>query len=210
MTLAKSEQRRDDPSPAQVPGVSVTRRVPDMNTLVKLPIAGAVPTAAPAATLVPEQSPLDSKKATSKRRRPAERPPAGKKKSIKKKRGQITEHSEIVMQCTIYAQSIAAYEAGFYADRSLEGHYAGGRSGPGARHYNNSQRALLKLNVLAMKETALTDVELFSKTRVFILLMKSASRKGHELVDEENVFLRLFGLEVERYVSLNIEGSKGS
>jgi hypothetical protein len=46
MTLAKFEQRRDDQSPAQVPGVSVNRRA-FMNSIVVLPIAAAVPVASP-------------------------------------------------------------------------------------------------------------------------------------------------------------------
>jgi hypothetical protein len=159
---------------------------------------------APDATLAPALRLVHSDKTPPKTHGPAKRK-VTKAASIKKMRGQILDHSEIVMQCTIYAQSIAAYEAGFYADRSLEGHYAGGRSGPGHRHYNKAQRALLRLNVCAMKEVAMTDVELFAKTRVFILLMQQASRKGHSLVDEENVFLRLFGLEVERYLCAKID-----
>jgi hypothetical protein len=46
MTLAKSEQRRDDPSPAHVPGVTSRRAF--MNSIVALPIAAALPVAAPA------------------------------------------------------------------------------------------------------------------------------------------------------------------
>jgi hypothetical protein len=46
MTLAKSEQRRDDQSPAHVPGVTSRRAF--MNSIVALPIAAALPVAAPA------------------------------------------------------------------------------------------------------------------------------------------------------------------
>jgi hypothetical protein len=49
MTLAKSELRRDDRSPAHVPGVSVNRRA-FMNSIVALPIVAALPVAAPAMT----------------------------------------------------------------------------------------------------------------------------------------------------------------
>jgi hypothetical protein len=63
MTLTKTEQRRDDHSPAHVPGVSVsvTRRSL-MNSLVALPIVAALPVAAPAmpSTAAADQSTLDA------------------------------------------------------------------------------------------------------------------------------------------------------
>jgi hypothetical protein len=49
MTLAKSEPRRDDQSPAHEPGVSVNRRA-FMNSIVALPIVAALPVATPAMT----------------------------------------------------------------------------------------------------------------------------------------------------------------
>lgn len=47
MTHEIDEKRRDDQSPAHVPGVCVTRRL-FMNSVVSLPIVAAIPTTAPA------------------------------------------------------------------------------------------------------------------------------------------------------------------
>jgi hypothetical protein len=52
-------------------------------------------------------------------------------------------HSEVIKQCTIYAQSIAAYKGGFYTDPTGNFDYAGaGRGRMGSACLDKAQRAL--------------------------------------------------------------------
>jgi hypothetical protein len=51
------------------------------------------------------------------------------KKKTKPKAHTAAKHSEIIEQCVIYAQSVAAYEAGFKVDSTGDFDYAGSGKG---------------------------------------------------------------------------------
>jgi hypothetical protein len=71
-----------------------------------------------------------------------------------------TKRSEIIEQCVIYAQSIAAYNAGFYVDSTDDFDYAGcGSNQHGHDHFRNAKRALIKLVALGGDVPALSRDE---------------------------------------------------
>src|SRR5258708_25616533 len=80
------------------------------------------------------------------------------------------ERSEIIEQCVVYVQSRAAYEAGFKADHTGQGDYAGAGAKLGKRHLRKAQRGLLRLIALSPTDRPgrppLSKDELFAKARV--------------------------------------------
>src|SRR5947209_3248049 len=111
------------------------------------------------------------------------------------------ERSEIIEQCVVYVQSRAAYEAGFKADHTGEGDYAGAGAKLGKRHLRKAQRALLRLITLIISPTdrpgrpPLSKDELFAKARVLQVI---SMPKGDDPV--EGAYVRFFALEVEDYL----------
>jgi hypothetical protein len=105
-------------------------------------------------------------------------------------------HSEIIKQCTIYAQSSAAYEGGFYADTTGSSSYAG--AGEMGRPYSRgARRALVKLAALSREKRPITAAELSAEARVMKLLLKTEAANNPE--PEESDFFERFVKDVVRY-----------
>jgi hypothetical protein len=93
----------------------------------------------------------------------------------------LSPRSEIIEQCLIYAQSIAAYNAGFYVDPTGDFDYAGcGDSQLGRHHFRNAKRALIKLVALGEDVPAPSRDELFAKARVAHLLQGTDAKRNPE------------------------------
>jgi hypothetical protein len=68
------------------------------------------------------------------------------KKGKKHKRNQKPASSEIIRQCVIYVQSMAAYQAGFKVDLTGNFDHAGsGKGQPGRDHLRTADHALARL-----------------------------------------------------------------
>jgi hypothetical protein len=117
-----------------------------------------------------------------------------------------TERSEIIEQCVIYAQSIAAYNAGFNVDRTGDFDYAGcGSNQLGQHHFRNAKRALIKLVVLGRDLPTLSRDELFAKARVARLLQDTGAGRNPEKYEAE--YVRRFAKDVSQYLQLQEDGA---
>ena len=156
---------------------------------------------APAATLAPNLRLVKSDKAVpSKRRAPAKRPAAKKKKSVGKR--PLDHASQVVRLCTIYAQSMAAYQAGFYTDTTGNADFAGDHGGEhslGKKLYDQAETAMSDLNAIR-KPDALDHCSLIAKCRVLSLLVKTFD-EGHSIDDVELEYVRGFALDVEQFLT---------
>jgi hypothetical protein len=113
----------------------------------------------------------------------------------KTKADTVAKRSEIIEECLIYAQSIAAYDAGFYVDPTDDFDYAGcGDSQLGRHHFRNAKRALIKLVALGENVPALIWDELFAEARVVRLLQNTEAKRNP------------FAQEVSQYLQLQEEG----
>jgi hypothetical protein len=113
-------------------------------------------------------------------------------------------HSEIIKQCLIYAQSAAAYNAGFYVDPTGDFDYAGcGHSQLGRHHFRTAKQALIKLVSLA-REPKLSRDELFAEARVVRLLQNTDAKRSPEKHKAE--FIKRFAQDVSQYLQLQEDG----
>jgi hypothetical protein len=110
------------------------------------------------------------------------------------------EGSEIIAQCVIYVQYLAAYDAGFSVDRSGDADYAGN-----GRHISKARRAMSKLIGLSphLKEGApsLTALELYAKAGVLAAMY--GLRKGEHPDEIEAAYTRFFAGEVSDFLTAN-------
>ena len=116
-------------------------------------------------------------------------------------------HSEIIKQCTIYAQSSAAYKAGFRTDRTADWDYAGsGKRQMGHSYTRRAKHALVKLAALSREKQPITADELFAEATVMKLLLKTEAGISPE--PEESDFIERFTKDVVRYFKQPSEGSQ--
>ena len=116
-------------------------------------------------------------------------------------------HSEIIKQCTIYAQSSAAYKAGFRTDRTADWDYAGsGKRQMGHSYTRRAKHALVKLAALSREKQPITADELFAEANVMKLLLKTDARTNPE--PQETDFLERFTKDVVRYFKQASECSR--
>jgi hypothetical protein len=125
-------------------------------------------------------------------------------KKSKKKTVEPARPSEIIRQCTIYAQSSAACKAGYYADPTGNFDYAGtGRGQMGSAYYDKAKRSLEKLVALSREKRPITADELFAEARVMNLLLKTEARTNPE--PEESDFVQRFAKDVAHYLEQALE-----
>jgi hypothetical protein len=128
------------------------------------------------------------------------------KRTTKKAKAEaIAPHSEIIKQCTIYAQATAAYHGGFRTDPTGDFDYAG--SAMGGAHLRKARRALEKLAALSREKRPITSVELFAEAKVMKLLMKA---KDNQPEPEETAYVQRFAKDVSRYLKQALKnGAEG-
>src|SRR5258705_11311392 len=109
--------------------------------------------------------------------------------------------SAIITQCVVYAQSMAAYHAGFRVDHTDDADHAGCQA-LGKEYMGNADRAVARLIALspAFKEgkPSLSRDELFAKAGVLGIMADPGGILNPE--PNEQAFVRLFAAEVEDYL----------
>jgi hypothetical protein len=132
---------------------------------------------------------------------------AKKKKSKRAAAETPSDHSPIIEQCVIYAQHLAAYDAGFSVDHTGDAEYCG-KGG----HIKKARRAMCKLIGLSphlsphkRPGTVLTPLELHAKASVLAAMY---GMRKHEHPDEiETAYIRFFAGEVSDFLTANHEVS---
>jgi hypothetical protein len=123
-----------------------------------------------------------------------------KKKKAKTAAVEISERSEIIEQCVIYVQHLAAYDAGFSIDCTGEAEYCG-KGG----QIRKARRAMCKLIGLSPHKTPgaapLTALELYAKAGVLAAMY--GLRKDEEPNDDEAAYIRFFAGEVSDFLAAN-------
>jgi hypothetical protein len=107
------------------------------------------------------------------------------------------KRSEIIEQCVVYAQSIAAHAAGFEADHTCNCDYAGAN-----RLLKKAKRAMIRLIALSPAHGSgppLSALELRSKASV-LGLMKGLEN-GDCLDEVEAAYIRIFAGEVQDFLA---------
>jgi hypothetical protein len=123
--------------------------------------------------------------------------------SKKQKRGTKTapKKSEIIKQCVIYLQCKAAFDAGFAADTTGDGIFAGrGKNGLGIRPFNDAEKAIRRLIALSPihgNQPTLTIEELKAKAAVCRVM----ELESDDLTPNERTYVRFFVREVESYLA---------
>jgi hypothetical protein len=135
---------------------------------------------------------------------------AAKKKKEKPAVEKTTPRSEIIEQCVIYAQSIAAFQAGFKVDGTGDFDYAGSGKGQcGRRPVRQAERALLRLVALSsvnVGEKLPTLEELSAKAGILSIIGMRTDEFTHpEKI--EGAYIRLFAGELEGYFKKTIEAT---
>ena len=129
-----------------------------------------------------------------------------KKKNSKTK--PAAKHSEIIEQCVLYAQSIAAFHAGFKVDGTNDFDYAGSGKGQGGRRpVRHAERALLRL--IALSSVNDTDnipsrEEMLAKAGV-LSIIGSQTNEFRSPEKMEGAYIRLFACEIDVYFKQAIE-----
>ena len=111
-----------------------------------------------------------------------------------------TKHSEIIKQCVIYVQLLAAYDAGFDVDHTGDSEYAGK-----GRQLGKARRVLSKLIGLSPHCKAgavpLNALELHAKAGVLAAMY---GLRKHEHPDAiEQAYVRFFAGEVSDFLAAN-------
>jgi hypothetical protein len=129
------------------------------------------------------------------------------KKKTKATEPTSARRSEIIEQCTVYAQSMAAYKAGFYTDPTGDFDYAGsGDRQLGAKHVEKARRTLLRLIAISEEKRPLSADELFALTRVLTLLQETDARTNPQ--KEESDYVEMFAKNVARFLKPKLECPK--
>jgi hypothetical protein len=117
---------------------------------------------------------------------------------IKPKPKNTAERSEIIEQCVIYVQQLAAYDAGFDVDHTGDSDYAG-KGG----QIKKARRAMCKLIGLSPHKTPgakpLTPLELHAKAGVLAAMY--GLRKHEQPGDIEQAYIRFFAGEVSDFLA---------
>jgi hypothetical protein len=126
------------------------------------------------------------------------------KKKSKAKADVTVPRSEIIEQCVIYAQSIAAFNAGCEVDHTGDLDYGGSGKGQlGHRPLRKAKLALIRLIALSPAGNSggspLSREELLAKAGVMSIIgMETNSFKQPEHF--EGAYIRFFAREVEDYL----------
>ena len=125
-----------------------------------------------------------------------------KKKKAKTAAVEISERSEIIEQCVIYVQHLAAYDAGFSVDRTGNAEYCG-KGG----QIKKARRAMCKLIGLSPHTTfdaaPLTPLELYAKAGVLAAMYGLRKDEGPD--ETELAYVRFFAGEVSDFLAANHE-----
>jgi hypothetical protein len=113
-------------------------------------------------------------------------------------RDQIEGGSPIIKAATIFTSCQAAREAGYIADKTFDGLYAGYDGIVGDKYVKGSERALAKLARLVNRADVVMTVELRSLTKVAGFIMKEKKDHGYEIEAEREDFLRAFAGLIDR------------
>jgi hypothetical protein len=109
--------------------------------------------------------------------------------------------SAIITQCVIYAQSMAAYHAGFKVDHTGDSDHAGSQA-LGKEYMDNADRAVARLIGISPAfiggKPPLLREELFAKAGVLSIMAEPGGTFNPE--PNEQTFVRLFAAEVEDYL----------
>ena len=124
------------------------------------------------------------------------------KKGKKHKRNQKPAGSEIIRQCVIYVQSMAAFTAGFEVDPSGNFDHAGSGKGQlGRKHLSHADHALRRLVALSPacleRRRPLTPPELLAKAGVLSAMWAQEGGKTRSCEPFETAYVRFFAREVE-------------
>jgi hypothetical protein len=127
------------------------------------------------------------------------------KKGKKHKRDQQPAGSEIIRQCVIYAQSIAAYQAGFKVDLTGNFDHAGSGKGQlGRDHLRTADHALARLVALSPSfvegRAPLNAAELFAKAGVLSVIWSQEGGETRSCEVTETAYVRFFAREVEDFM----------
>jgi hypothetical protein len=111
------------------------------------------------------------------------------------------EKSAIIMQCVVYAQSMAAYHAGFKVDHTGNSDYAGSDA-LGEKCFGKADRAVTRLIGLSLAfmegKPPLSREELFAKAGVLRIMADPGGTFNPQ--PNEQAFVRFFAREVEDYL----------
>jgi hypothetical protein len=122
----------------------------------------------------------------------------------RKSKAATAKRSEIVEQCVVYAQSIAAYQAGFKIDPTGDFDYAGcGKGQGGRRPFRQADRALFRLVALSSaypgERPLLSREEMRAKAGVLSIIGTQPLEKI------EGAYIRFFAIELDDYFREAIE-----
>jgi hypothetical protein len=124
------------------------------------------------------------------------------KKTSPQKAEQKSVGSEIIRQCVIYVQAMAAYKAGFTADITGNwAHCGSGKKQLGGRQLREAGHALRRLIAISPAfvegRPTLTASELFAKASVLSVIWDQEGGQTRSLEANETVYVRFFAREVE-------------
>lgn len=123
--------------------------------------------------------------------------PASKRKGSKAKRPTASKDERLINECVIFAQSVAANDAGYDADPDGNNEYA---TRAGARHSARAAAALAYIS-----ETPATTAEaLQAKARIIPAVIKDAA---HSMDEREEAFFLSFGADVKDYLQHIIDAN---
>jgi hypothetical protein len=124
-----------------------------------------------------------------------------KRKTIARKKPIKPAGSEIIRQCVVHAQSVAAFKAGYAVDLSGDFDFAGvGKGQLGLAPASLADHALRRLVALSPEgNKRLSTAELFAKAKVLSLVMEAEGGNTRSLEPDETAFVRFFAREVEAY-----------
>jgi hypothetical protein len=126
----------------------------------------------------------------------------------KKKLKPAAQCSEIIEQCVIYAQSVAAFQAGFKVDSTSDFDHAGsGKGQRGRRPVRQAKRALLRLIALSSVnkgDKVRSREEMLAKAGL-LSIIGSQTNEFRSPEKFEGAYIRLFANEIEGYFKQAIE-----
>jgi hypothetical protein len=133
-------------------------------------------------------------KRTKKQKTPAKKP--------------VSKKSAIITQCVVYAQSMAAYHAGFKVDHTGDSDHAGCQA-LGKEYMHKADRAVVRLLALSPSFPSgkpMNREELFAKAGVLGIMADPGGTFNPDPM--EQAFVRFFAREVEDY--LRAQGPGGN
>ena len=127
------------------------------------------------------------------------------KKGKKHKRDQQPAGSEIIRQCVIYVQSMAAFQAGFKVDPTGYWDHAGAGKGQlGRDHVLAADRALARLLAVSPSfvegRAPLNAAELFAKAGVLSVIWSQEGGETRSCEVTETAYVGFFAREVEDFM----------